>query len=95
MGGPHPQGAILGAEGAHRKVWGLSAVSCAKTTEPIDLPFRLWTRVAAMCTRSIVFASWRQYALTAWRIGATRRIRNAGDAATRQITLTACLVLTK
>jgi len=27
-------------------VQGLSAVSCAKTDEPIDLPFWLWTRVS-------------------------------------------------
>ena len=29
----------FGYRGAHCKVQGLSAVSCAKTAEPIDLPF--------------------------------------------------------
>jgi len=37
--------AILVDRGAHCKVYALSAVSCAKTTEPIHLPYRLWTRV--------------------------------------------------
>jgi len=39
--GPDPpwEGAILGKRGAHCKV------SCAKTAEPIDLPFGLWTQV--------------------------------------------------
>ena len=39
--GPDPprEGAILVIRGAHCKV------SCAKTAEPIDLPFGLWTQV--------------------------------------------------
>jgi len=39
------EGAILVDRGAHCEVWVLSAVSCAKTAEPIHLRFRLWTRV--------------------------------------------------
>ena len=35
----------FGYRGAHCKVQGLSAISCAKTAEPIDLPFGLWTLV--------------------------------------------------
>jgi len=38
--------AILRRKGAARcKVWGLSAVICAITAEPIEMPFRVWTRV--------------------------------------------------
>jgi len=40
-GGPDPPGATLGGKGDHCKVKGLSAVSCAKTAEPIDLAFGL------------------------------------------------------
>jgi len=67
------EGAILGERDAHCKV-GLCAVSCAKTAEPIDFPFGLWTwvcrrkhmfnrirQVAQMCTISFVFARWRQF----------------------------------
>jgi len=45
-GGPagrHWMGQFWG-RGAYRKVWGVSALSSAKTAEPIDLPFALWTR---------------------------------------------------
>jgi len=41
---PHGKGQFLG-KGHPGKVQGLFAVSCAKTAEPIDLRFRLWTRV--------------------------------------------------
>jgi len=37
--------ASLRERGAHCKVQGLTAVSCAKTAEPTDFPFGLWTRV--------------------------------------------------
>jgi len=40
---PPREEAILVDRGARCKVLGLSAVSCAKTAEPIDLPFGLWT----------------------------------------------------
>jgi len=30
---------------AHCKVQGLSAVSCAKTAIPVEMPFGMWTRV--------------------------------------------------
>jgi len=37
------EGAILrGIRANHRKVYGHSAVICAKTAKPIELPFRLW-----------------------------------------------------
>jgi len=47
MGGPDPpwEGAILADRGAHCKVYTLSAISYAKTTKPIHLPYRLWTPV--------------------------------------------------
>jgi len=56
-----------------RKVWKHSVVNCAKTAEPIVMPFGLWTwvgcrkhkfnrmhQVAPTCIISIVFARWRQ-----------------------------------
>ena len=48
MEGPDPPGerALLVDRGAHCKVSALCAVSCAKTAEPIHLPFRLWTPVS-------------------------------------------------
>ena len=42
---PHEMGKFLGEGIAHCKVQGLSAVSCAETAEPIDLPLGLWSRV--------------------------------------------------
>jgi len=65
MGGPDPpwEGAILVDRGAHCKVYALFVVSCAKTAEPIHLPFRLWTRVVRRMHSSILFARWRQCAL--------------------------------
>jgi len=61
MGRPDPpwEGAILVDTGAYCKAWALSAVSCAKTAEPIHLPFRLWTR---MCRRMHKFNHIRQVA---------------------------------
>jgi len=47
-GGPDPpwEGAILRGKGAsHCKVQGRSVVSCAKTAEPIEMPFVLWARM--------------------------------------------------
>ena len=67
MGAPDPptQGAILREqEAAHCKVWGLSAVSPAKTAEPTEMPFGGWTRVGP-----------GNYALDVVHIGATWRIR--------------------
>ena len=40
----HKKGQFWGKV-AHCKVWGLSVVSCAEMAKPIDLPFKLWTRV--------------------------------------------------
>jgi len=47
MGAPYPsmRRGNFGESVAHCKVYGLSAVSCAETAEPIDLPFGLWTLV--------------------------------------------------
>jgi len=43
---PQRKRAILRGKGASRcKVWGPSAVICAKTAEPIEMPFRLWARM--------------------------------------------------
>jgi len=42
---PPRERAIFWEKGAHYKVQGLSVGSSAKTAEPIDLPFELWTRV--------------------------------------------------
>jgi len=71
---PPWEGAIMGERGARCEVYGLSAVSCAKTAEPIDLPFGLWSRWAEGSTSSIVFARWRQCAHTGGHICATWQI---------------------
>ena len=46
-GGPDPPMASVNFEGgkgaSHCKLWGHSAVICAKTAEPIEMQFRLWT----------------------------------------------------
>ena len=40
------EGAILRGKGAfYCKVYGHSAVICAKTAEPIEMPFGLWVRM--------------------------------------------------
>jgi len=45
-GGPDPawEGAIFGERGAHCKVYVHTAVACAKTAEPIEMPFGMWVR---------------------------------------------------
>jgi len=46
--GPDPtmeSGKFEGESAAHCKVQGRSAASRAKTAEPIEMPFGLWTRV--------------------------------------------------
>jgi len=61
---------------AHSKVQGLSAVSCAETAEPIDLPFGLWARVGRRKHfSSSVFTRWHQYAHMGVHISATWRIQ--------------------
>jgi len=79
-GGPDPplEGTILADRGTHYKVWGLSAVSCAKTAEPINLPFGLWTRVGRRRKNSMVFARCCQCALIGRHVAA-RGIATAGD----------------
>ena len=43
---PHGKGVILRGKGASRcKVYWHSVVICAKTSEPIEMPFGLWTWV--------------------------------------------------
>ena len=47
-GGPDPtpwEGAILGNGESHCKVCTFSTVICAKTAEPIKMPFRFWARM--------------------------------------------------
>jgi len=46
-GGPDPpwEGALLGERGALCKVYGLFALNCAKTAEPIEMPFGMLTWV--------------------------------------------------
>ena len=42
---PPGKGTILGGKAvAHCKVQGYSALSCAKTAEPIKMSFGIWTR---------------------------------------------------
>ena len=63
---PHGKGQFWGKERPFT-VYGLSAASCAKTAETINLPFGFWTQVgrrkhkfkrilqvAPMCTSSII-----------------------------------------
>jgi len=63
----------FGERGVQGKVYGRSAVRCAKKAEPIDLGCGLgW---AEGSTISIVFGRWRQRAAMGGHIGATWRIR--------------------
>jgi len=39
------RGDLEGKGESHCKVWRHSVVSCAKTSEPIEMPFRLWARM--------------------------------------------------
>ena len=64
-----------------------SAISCAKTAEPINLPFGLWTWVGQRSTCSIIFAKWHQWRHLANTIESSVC---GGDAALCQITLTTC-----
>jgi len=80
----------------------LSAVSCAKMAELINLPFGLWTRVGRRKRkfhhiRQVASVCSRQCALMGREIGATWRTRlNSPSAAVMwpcQITLTTCNLL--
>jgi len=77
---PPLEGTIFGKRGVHCEVYRLSAVSCAKMAQPIDLPFGLWTwvgqkkykfnhicQVAPFCTSAIIFTRWRQSTVHLWR----------------------------
>jgi len=50
------------------------AVICAKTAEPIEMPFGMWARMRRKHKFSRIRQVWRQYAHTGY-IGATWRIR--------------------
>jgi len=39
------EGAFWGKVAAHFKVWGRLTVNPARTAEPIEMPFGLWTRM--------------------------------------------------
>jgi len=78
----------FGERGAHCKVQELSAVSCAKTAEPIDLPFGLWIRVGR---RKHKFNSIRQRSPMFPPMANTIELSVwCGDANLCQITLTTC-----
>jgi len=65
---PPWEGAILVDRGIHCEVWALSAVNCAKTAEPIDLPFVYGLGWAKGSTSSIVFALMGGHIAATWRI---------------------------
>jgi len=58
------RGNFEGKEAAHCKLQGLSAVSCTKKAEPVEMPFGVWTRVGP-----------RKHVLDGVHIGATWRLR--------------------
>ena len=61
---PLCEGAILRGKGAiHCKVYGVSAVTCAKTAEPIKMSFVVWTQLDQ-----------RKHVLNGLHIGATWQI---------------------
>jgi len=66
------------------KVWGPSAVSCAKTAEPIEMPFGVWTRVGRRKHVLDGDAHWHHQS------NAIEQSMCGGDAAFCQITLTTC-----
>jgi len=41
------RGSFEGGEEFHCKVYGHSAVICAKTAEPIEMPFGLWAQMGS------------------------------------------------
>jgi len=91
---PSWEGAILGERGTHCKV---SAVSCAKTAEPIDLPFGLWTRVGQKkqkFNRIRQVAAMCRHAKTHWchLANTTEPSVCGGDVVLWQIILTNCLL---
>jgi len=57
---------ILRGEGAfHCKVLGHSAVICAKTAEPIEMPFGLWAQGIVFGSIGAVATNfWTQFAIT-------------------------------
>jgi len=69
------EGAVIRGKDMHGHARWHCAISCAKTSEPIDLPFGLWTRVGRRKHKFIVFARWRQRALTGGHVSTTWWIR--------------------
>jgi len=80
---PHGKEQFWGRRAAHCKVQGCSAMSCTKTSEAIEMPFGIRTRVGP---RSIITwgAHWRHLAY------ATEPSMCDGNAACCQVTLTTC-----
>jgi len=69
-GGPHPawEEAIMTGEATQCEVQGHSAVICAKTAEPIEMLFGLWT-----CPGTVVFLCYASHLL--WRTVDTCRYK--------------------
>jgi len=89
---PAWEGPILEERGAHCKV---SSVSCAKTAELIDLPFRLWTPVGRKknkFNRICQVASMCPHGRAHWRhlVNLVELSICSSDAVFGQITLTTC-----
>jgi len=82
MGGPDsPWEAAILREAAHYKVYGHSAVSCAKAAKPIEMPFGIWTGLGP---GKHVGAHWRNLTNT------TEQSTCGSDAACCQIILNTC-----
>jgi len=82
------EGAIFSGEREARcEVQRPSAVSCAKTAEPIEMLFGIWTRLGPRKHVLGEGAHWRNLTNT------TEPSVCGGDAACYQITLTTCLML--
>jgi len=57
-------GLLKGKRGAHCKVYGNPAMNCAKTAEPIEMPFGMWTWVGPRKHVLYKSAHWRNVANT-------------------------------
>ena len=72
--GPHGKGQFWG-KGAPIVEYRDTAVTCAKTSEPIVMSFGLWTRVDRRKDKFSRIHRWCQCAHMGGHIGATGRIR--------------------